>query len=74
MTLLTVLNRHAGRSLRGRVVVYVVGATSLVMFVAALAVLDVERGTPDANINSFADALWWAFATVTTVGYGDRSR
>jgi voltage-gated potassium channel len=72
VTLLNVLNRHAGRSLRGRVAVYVVGATSLLMFVAALAVLDVERGQPEANIDGFGDALWWSFATVTTVGYGDR--
>jgi voltage-gated potassium channel len=72
VTLLNVLNRHAGRSLRGRVAVYVVGATTLVMFIAALAVLDVERGQPDANIDGFGDALWWSFATVTTVGYGDR--
>ncbi|WP_409330174.1 potassium channel family protein [Trujillonella humicola] len=72
VTLLSVLNRHAGRSLRGRVMIYVVGATSLVMFVAALALLDAERGAPDGNVDSFGDALWWSFATVTTVGYGDR--
>jgi voltage-gated potassium channel len=70
--LLKVLNRHAGKSLRGRVVVYVVGATSLVMFVSALALLDAERGRTGSNVNSFGDAIWWAFATVTTVGYGDR--
>ena len=69
---LTVLNRHASGSLRGRVVVYVVGATSLLLFVAALAVLDAEREAEGSNIGSFSDALWWAFATVTTVGYGDR--
>lgn len=69
---LTVLNRHASGSLRGRVVVYLVGSTSLVLFVAALAILDVERGVEGSNIDSFSDALWWAFATVTTVGYGDR--
>jgi voltage-gated potassium channel len=72
VTLLNVLNRHAGRSLRGRVAVYVVGATSLLMFIAALAVLDAERRHPEANIDGFGDAMWWSFATVTTVGYGDR--
>lgn len=72
VTLLSVLNRKAGSSLRGRVLTYVAGAAGLVIFVAALAVLDAERRNPDANILSFPDALWWAATTVTTVGYGDR--
>lgn len=72
VTLLHVLNRHAGASLRGRVVVYVAGAASLILFVASLAILDAERGREGANIESFGDALWWALTTVTTVGYGDR--
>lgn len=70
--LLVVLNRYAGSSLRGQVAVYVAGSTVLVLFVAALAVLDSERGAPSANITTFGDALWWAMTTVTTVGYGDR--
>lgn len=73
VALLSVLNRYAGGdSLRGRVVLYLIGATSLLLFIASLAVLDAERGQPSANINSYPDALWWAATTVTTVGYGDR--
>jgi voltage-gated potassium channel len=43
VVLLSVLNRAAGGSLRGRVAVYVVGATSLILFVSSLAVLEAER-------------------------------
>lgn len=41
------------------------------MFLGALAVLDAERAVDDANIKSLGDAVWWAYPTVTTVGYGD---
>ncbi|MBI2518544.1 MAG: potassium channel family protein [Opitutae bacterium] len=49
-----------------------VGLLSLiaVMF-ATIAVFELERGVPNANIHHPGDALWWAFATITTIGYGD---
>ncbi len=72
VTVIGVLNRRAGSSLRGRVVVYVVGATTLLTAVAALAMLDAERNAPGANITTVGDALWWGATTITTVGYGDR--
>jgi voltage-gated potassium channel len=71
VTLLAILQRTAGRTFRGRVVVYVVGSAALLVYVAALAVLDIERPTPGATIVTFPDAMWWAFVTITTVGYGD---
>ncbi|RKR76159.1 potassium channel family protein [Frondihabitans australicus] len=71
VTLLAILQRTAGRTFRGRVVVYVVGSAALLVYVSALAVLDVERPLHGATIVNFPDALWWAFVTITTVGYGD---
>ena len=65
------LDRKAGGALRGRVAGYIVVATSLVIFIASLAVLEAERASPRSNIRTFADALWWSIETVTTVGYGD---
>jgi len=44
----------------------------LVAFCGALAVLDAERASPEANIVTCGDAMWWAVTTMTTVGYGDR--
>jgi voltage-gated potassium channel len=35
-------------------------------------VLTFEQYTPGANITTGGDAIWWAFVSITTVGYGDR--
>jgi voltage-gated potassium channel len=68
--LLKSLNRVLSGSLRGRVGAYLAASASIIVFVGAVAVLDAERAGP-GPIRSFGDAVWWAFATITTVGYGD---
>jgi voltage-gated potassium channel len=45
-------------------------ALLLVVF-SSIAILTVEQA-PESNIKSAEDAVWWSFATITTVGYGDR--
>ncbi|WP_243388902.1 potassium channel family protein [Bifidobacterium simiarum] len=68
---LKVLNRTSGMALRGRIAIYVVATVTLMIYVGALAMFDVERRAGDGMIDDFGDAVWWAFVTVTTVGYGD---
>jgi voltage-gated potassium channel len=41
------------------------------MFFSATAILNLEN-IPESNIKTAEDALWWAFVTTTTVGYGDK--
>jgi voltage-gated potassium channel len=45
-------------------------ALILLLVFSSIAVLLVETAA-GSNIRTAADALWWAFSTVTTVGYGD---
>jgi voltage-gated potassium channel len=39
---------------------------------AGMAEYVIERDAAGANIRTPADALWWGFVTITTVGYGDQ--
>lgn len=60
-----ILNRRAESGLLA------VSLISLLMIVvSSIAILQVESH-PDSTIKTAQDAVWWAIATITTVGYGD---
>lgn len=43
----------------------------LMVIFSSIAILQVETD-PASNIKTAEDAIWWAYTTITTVGYGDR--
>lgn len=43
----------------------------LLVIFGAVAMLQLEKGMPGSNIHNATEAIWWAFVTITTVGYGD---
>ena len=71
VALLRMFHRTAGNALRGRILTFVLGSAALLTYCGALAVLDAEENASGSNITNVGDALWWALATITTVGYGD---
>ena len=43
----------------------------ILLTIGAGTILLLEHKDPNANITTGYDALWWAFVTISTVGYGD---
>ena len=41
------------------------------MTISSVLIVQFESRSPDANITTGGDGLWWAVVTLTTVGYGD---
>ncbi|MFC7308570.1 potassium channel family protein [Streptomyces monticola] len=70
---LMLVGRRARMASQIRLTTYVAGAVTGLLMFGSLAVLAVERESPDGNIKTAGDALWWSFTTMTTVGYGDHS-
>jgi voltage-gated potassium channel len=56
-----------------RTTLYSVTLFSIILVsLSSYAILQTEKSSPYSNIQTISDALWWALATITTVGYGDR--
>lgn len=55
---------------RGTLAFVAIFSSALVIF-SSIVILNCEPST-ESNIKTASDALWWAFSTITTVGYGDR--
>jgi voltage-gated potassium channel len=66
------LGRGLLRDLAGNTLLVVVFLAVVLLEVASILVLGVERMGENPNIRTASDALWWTYVTVTTVGYGDR--
>lgn len=73
VALVRVTERALGDAVRGRVIAFTAAGATLLVYVSALAELESERYAPGSHITTFPDALWWAAATLTTVGYGDHT-
>ncbi len=64
--------KYSKKGLSGRLLQYISLAAALVIAPAAILMYQIERLAPNSNIKTLLDAFWWASATITTVGYGDK--
>jgi voltage-gated potassium channel len=65
------LSRMLRRRLAQSTLLFTLVVALLLVFTISWGVLLAEQSAPNANIKTYHDAVWWAFVTITTIGYGD---
>lgn len=59
------------RNLAQNTLLFTLVIALILIFIISWGVLIAEQNAPGANIKTYHQAVWWAFVTITTVGYGD---
>ena len=65
------LRRIITRRLAQSTLLFTLVIALILIFTISWIVLQAEQGAANANIKTYHEAVWWAFVTITTVGYGD---
>ncbi len=63
---------HVRQVLAKRGLSYVLLVVVVLIFVAAGLEASLEAHARNSTIHGYADGLWWAVTTISTVGYGDK--
>lgn len=63
--------RRSNTTVRARLLVTTFLFMFMYVYLLSSTVWLVERNAPGASIVNLDDAIWWGYATLTTVGYGD---
>jgi voltage-gated potassium channel len=63
----TILTRRLAES----TLLFTLVVALLLIFILSGIVLSAEHAASNANIKTYPEAVWWAFVTIATVGYGD---